>query len=199
MAVTITPKAEPQDPSLPHPTLKAAPPALQAVDNEARQAALENISKDRRAQAWPIARWPLEKRVAHERTRVHLPRTYLARHGSDVRAVYPGTDIDQLVHRHYCERVAREEQDREKAMLEAEGKVLVMEGCPNYVGAEGILARRHEYLGPDPRVVGYFVDAAGEYHVKFYDTFLGDQWMDNRKWAFDVRQDEDGKWVDAAE
>ena len=58
---------------------------------------------------------------------------------------------------------------------------------------------RHEYLGPDPRVLGYFVDAAGDYHVKFYDTFLGDQWMDNRKWTFDVRLDEDGNWVDAAE
>lgn len=58
---------------------------------------------------------------------------------------------------------------------------------------------RHEYLGPDPRVVGYFVDAAGDYHVKFYDTFLGDQWMDNHKWTFNVRLDESGKWVDADE
>ena len=55
---------------------------------------------------------------------------------------------------------------------------------------------RHEYLGPDPRVVGYWVDAEGDYHVKFYDTFLGDQWTDDRKWKFDVRMDEDGKWVD---
>lgn len=58
---------------------------------------------------------------------------------------------------------------------------------------------RHEYLGPDPRVVGYFVDAAGDYHVKFYDTFLGDQWTDNHKWTFNVRLDESGKWVDADE
>ena len=142
MAVTITPKTEPQDASLPPPPSKPAPPALEAVDVKARKNALETLSKHRRAQAWPIARWPLEKRVVHERTRVHLPRTYLARHGSDVRAVYPGTDLNQFVHRHYCERVARNEKDREKPALEAEGKVPVMEGCPNYVGAEGILARR---------------------------------------------------------
>ena len=40
------------------------------------------------------------------------------------------------------------------------------------------------------------MDAEGDYHVKFYDTFLGDQWTDDRKWKFDVRMDEDGKWVD---
>ena len=49
-------------------------------------------------------------------------------------------------------------------------------------------------------MVGFFVDADGEYHVKWYDTFLGDQWMDGRKWAFDVRRDpESGRWVDVYE
>ncbi len=59
------------------------------------------------------------------------------------------------------------------------------------------LNTRNEFLGPDPRVVGYFVDADGDYHIRWYDTFLQDQWMDNRKWKFDVRQDEHGHWVDA--
>lgn len=144
MAVTIMPKSEPQDAPLP-PSSKLA---QKEVDDKERRAALKALSEHRRAQAWAIARWPLEKRVVHERTRVHLPRTYLARHGSDVRAVYPGTDLNQFVHRHYFERVARSDKDKDKAALEAEGngkaeKVVVMiEGCPNYVGAEGILARR---------------------------------------------------------
>ena len=59
------------------------------------------------------------------------------------------------------------------------------------------LASRHEFLGPDPRVVGYYVDADGDYHIRWFDTFLQDQWIDNRKWKFDVRQDENGHWVDA--
>ena len=58
---------------------------------------------------------------------------------------------------------------------------------------------RHEFLGPDPRVAGYYVDTDGDYHIKWYDTFLGDQWMDDRKWKFDVRLDESGRWVDADE
>ena len=58
---------------------------------------------------------------------------------------------------------------------------------------------RHEFLGPDPRVAGYYVDTDGDYHIKWYDTFLGDQWMDDRKWKFDVRFDESGRWVDADE
>ncbi len=147
MAVTITPKIEPQDPSLPPPNLKPAPAAQKAANSKERQAALKALSEHGRAQAWAIARWPLEKRVVLECTRVHLPRTYLARHGSDVRTVYPGTDLNQFVHRHYCERIARAERDQEKEKaalgVEGHGKVVVMEaGCPNYVGAEGILARR---------------------------------------------------------
>ncbi|EJF56745.1 hypothetical protein BD309DRAFT_873730 [Dichomitus squalens] len=169
--MSITPKPEPEDTPL---------PPRPAPDAKAKQAALKAHAEYRRAQAWAIARWPLEKRVVPRRARVHLPRTYLARHGSDVRVVHAGADLNQFVHGHYCEEVDAARGARKLAAGDA----------------EGVLARRHEYLGPDPRVVGYWVDAEGDYHVKFYDTFLGDQWMDDRKWKFDVRMDEDGKWVD---
>ncbi|OSD07868.1 hypothetical protein PYCCODRAFT_1330958, partial [Trametes coccinea BRFM310] len=149
-------------------------------DAKARSDALEQIAEYRRVTAWAIARWPLEKRVVHERVRVHLPRTYRARHGVDVRTVWPGTDLNQFVHRHYDEA-------RERA---------VREEWENFVAAEAILAKRHEYLGPDPRVAGYWIDADGDYHIKWYDAFLKDQWVDNRKWSFDVRLNARGEWVE---
>lgn len=55
---------------------------------------------------------------------------------------------------------------------------------------------RHEYLGPDPRIVGYRMDVDGEVHIKWWDSFLQDLWMDDRKWNFDVRQNDGGKWVE---
>ncbi|KAI0325784.1 hypothetical protein GY45DRAFT_1329805 [Cubamyces sp. BRFM 1775] len=57
-------------------------------------------------------------------------------------------------------------------------------------------AYRHEFLGPDPRVAGYWVDADGEYHIKWYDAFLKDHWVDNREWEFDVRLNARGEWVE---
>ncbi|KAI0365965.1 hypothetical protein BV20DRAFT_953241 [Pilatotrama ljubarskyi] len=178
--MSIVPKAEPQDAVLPPPASAPPPPQKPAPDAKQRDAALKEISDYRRVTAWPIHRWPLEKRIVQTRTRVHLPRTYRARHGSDVRTVYPGTDVNQFVHRHYSE--CKERWKREE--------------WPNYVAGEAILAKRHEYLGPDPRVAGYVVDADGEYHIKWYDAFLKDQWVDNQKWSFDVRLDASGNWVE---
>lgn len=54
---------------------------------------------------------------------------------------------------------------------------------------------RHEYLGPDPRVAGYRFDVDGEVHVKWWDSFLQDLWMDRGKWQFALR-DDGGKWVE---
>lgn len=64
---------------------------------------------------------------------------------------------------------------------------------------EGLMSimNRHEYLGPDPKVAGYRVDVDGEFHIRWWDSFLHILWMDGGKWSFDVRQTENGKWVDA--
>lgn len=62
--------------------------------------------------------------------------------------------------------------------------------------AQMSLCLRHEFLGPDPRVAGYKLDANGEYHIKWYDAFLKDHWVDDQKWDFDVRLDARGNWVE---
>lgn len=58
------------------------------------------------------------------------------------------------------------------------------------------MQRRHEYLGPDPRVAGYHLDVDGEVHIKWWDGFLQDQWMDRQKWRFEVKVDDEGKWAE---
>ena len=82
----------------------------------------------RKATAWQVHRWPLEKRIVEERTKIHLPRTYRAKAGEDVKKVWPGTDINQFVHQHYMQ-----EWDAEN----------VPEGSANFVAGElGVLLRR---------------------------------------------------------
>ncbi len=55
---------------------------------------------------------------------------------------------------------------------------------------------RHEFLGPDPRVIGFYLDGAGDAHIRWWDGFLQDQWMDQEKWSFQVVLDDDGNWVE---
>ncbi|EGO03267.1 hypothetical protein SERLA73DRAFT_129538 [Serpula lacrymans var. lacrymans S7.3] len=111
---------------------------------------------------------------------MHLPRTYLARGGVDVRGISEGMDLNQFVFEHYME-LKEGKADGVKAV--------------NYVHADDVVSRRHEYLGPDPRIAGYFFDNYGEVHIRWWDGFLKDQWMDQQKWKLSVKVDGSGQWV----
>ncbi|EIN09169.1 hypothetical protein PUNSTDRAFT_52529 [Punctularia strigosozonata HHB-11173 SS5] len=152
-----------------------------AAREKDRKEALKTLLSLKRAIAWPVNRWPLERKIADSKTRIHLPRTYLARNGVDTKLVREGTDLNVLVHQHYMEQVDLKTLDH---------------GWVNFVTDEGVTARRHEYLGPDPRVAGYFFDIDGEVHIRWWDAFLQDQWMDGKKWDLDVKEGPDGKWVE---
>lgn len=145
-----------------------------------RKSAVDSLTKIRRASAWQVHRWPLEKRIAEEKTRIHLPRSYLATDGEDVRVVWPGEDLNQVVYEHYSGSVDPKDGNH---------KV-------NYVAPDGVSPRRHEYLGPDPRVAGYFFDFDEEIHIRWWDAYLQDQWMDRQKWKMEVELDESGNWVE---
>jgi len=88
-------------------------------------------------------------------------------------------DVNRVVHAWYMEYVERERVGM----------------WTNYVHEDGTIARRHEYLGPDPRVAGYFFDVDGEIHVRWWDGFLKNQWMDDQKWTLDVVQNAKDEWV----
>ncbi|KDQ49638.1 hypothetical protein JAAARDRAFT_617343 [Jaapia argillacea MUCL 33604] len=176
--MTIKPKQEFLD-SVPIPALK--PTKLSSEQEKERKDAIEALTKNRRAAAWQIHRWPLDKKYVEERTKIHLPRSYLAKDGEDVRLVRNGEDLNQLVYQWYFEP------------MEASAK---SEGTVNFVAPDEIVPRRHEYLGPDPRVAGYFFDYNDEVHIRWWDDFLQEQWMDRQKWKMAVKLDDSGKWVE---
>ncbi|KAI6104155.1 hypothetical protein F5141DRAFT_1007296 [Pisolithus sp. B1] len=155
------------------------PSVIPQPSDQERAAAVKSVSGLVRAFAWSIHRPPTERRVSEYRTNIHLPRTYLATKGEDVKHVQCGTDINRFVHAHYMESPAIEEEKE----------------WTNFVHEDEVVTRRHEYLGPDPRVAGYFFDKSGEIHIRWWDSFLKDQWMDNNKWTLNVAMDPSGKWV----
>ncbi|KZV76629.1 hypothetical protein PENSPDRAFT_622555 [Peniophora sp. CONT] len=167
----MTIKNEPRD------TVKIPPP--KPVDEKARKDAAKDLTKMRRLTAWSVHRWPVERRVVHRRTRVYLPRSYLAKDGVDVRTINAGSDINQFVFRHYEEMA--EEKDREKV---------------NYVTEARIQESKHEFLGPDPRVAGYSVEGEG-IRVLWIDRFLEEKWVEGEKWELlDVEMDSNGAWTE---
>ncbi|KAG6824372.1 hypothetical protein H0H93_002123 [Arthromyces matolae] len=143
-----------------------------------KKGALQTISDLRRALAWELARWPLAKFVHWDRGRIHLPRSYLSRDGEDTRTVYPGTDLNFLVHQYYLEGI----------------ETRIEEGV-NYVHSDKVVAKRHEFLGPSPRVAGYFVDVDGDIYIKWWDSYLTDQWMGTKKWKVEIMWNGE-KWVE---
>ncbi|KAK0444568.1 uncharacterized protein EV420DRAFT_1574567 [Desarmillaria tabescens] len=147
------------------------------ADLSKKKESLQKLTDQRRAKAWEVHRWPLVKMVARKRTRIHLPASYMAKDGETTRIVYPGSDINQLVHIHY--------------LKQWDGGGV----AANFVHADGIDSKRNEYLGPDPRVAGYWFDDDDEIHVKWWDGFLKDQWMDSEKWSVEVVWDGE-KWTE---
>lgn len=78
-------------------------PSKPKIDEGERKKALEIILKFRQATAWQVHRWPLEKKIVDRKTKIHLPRSYLATAGEDVKTVWPGSDLNQIVHQHYIQ------------------------------------------------------------------------------------------------
>ncbi|KAK7683065.1 hypothetical protein QCA50_013737 [Cerrena zonata] len=178
------PKAEPKDDG-PSQVLKPIPPQPQTD----KATALKTTTGYRRASAWQIHRWPLRKHVMQEKSRVHFPRSYLAKDGMEIKVIWPGTDLNQFVHNHYAEPLDSGGGDMEVD----ESKIQVKSA--DFVTDDGVCPRKHEYLGPDPCVVGYSFDYDGDIHIKWWDSFLQDQWMDTQKWKFDVEVNDQGEWV----
>ncbi|KAF9240401.1 hypothetical protein BU15DRAFT_87636 [Melanogaster broomeanus] len=158
------PKAEKHEPNLPADALK--------YSDKERRDAVKKLTDTTRAMAWSVYRWPIQRRTCEYDTKIHLPRTYLSTKGEDVRPVRKGMDVNQLVHRHYMDIFDVEKNP----------------GWVNYVHTDNVGSRRHEYIGPDPRVAGYFLRL-------WWDAFLKEQWLDKDKWTLDATIGVTGKWV----
>ncbi|KAJ7888324.1 hypothetical protein B0H14DRAFT_2693591 [Mycena olivaceomarginata] len=141
---------------------------------------LKSLIDTRRAHAWQLHSWPMEKFVVRNRSKLHLPRSYLAKDGEDVQTVYPGTDLNQFVHQYYLEKIDPQSVP-----------------WVNFVHADNVVARRHEFLGPDPRIAGYEIDGGGNVFIRWWDGFLSDQWSGTQKWKLEVVWDDDADaWVE---
>jgi hypothetical protein len=85
-------------------------PLKTKIDPGERSKALKAISDHRKAVAWQIHRWPLDKKTVQEKTKIHLPRSYLAAAGEEVETVWPGDDLNQIVHHHYFQNLDDENE-----------------------------------------------------------------------------------------
>ena len=121
-------KTEPQVATIPKP----APPKM---DKEAKGKATKEIGDHRKAIAWQIHRWPLEKRIVQEKTKLHLPRSYLAKAGEELKTLWPGEDLNQAVHNYYMEHLVGDEEEKLKAKK-----------CANFVAEDSITMRRYLYI-----------------------------------------------------
>ncbi|KAJ7723488.1 hypothetical protein DFH07DRAFT_1067193 [Mycena maculata] len=147
---------------------------------KSRGPSLNSLIAVKRARAWQLHLWPMDKFIVRNRAKLHLPRSYLSKDGEDVQTVYPGTDLNQFVHQYYIESI-------DPASVP----------WVNFVHADDVTARRHEFLGPDPRVAGYEMDGGGNVYIRWWDGFLSDQWSGTQKWKLDVVWDEDTMaWVE---
>lgn len=107
------------------------PSLLLSEDSEeaqkAKKSSLQSFTDVRRANAWQLARWPLQKSITWDRLQIHLPRSYLAKDGEDIRTIDMGSDINQFVHRYYLESVD-----------------LKTNNWVNFVHADNVVARRYD-------------------------------------------------------
>ncbi|KAJ6612516.1 hypothetical protein B0H10DRAFT_2177371 [Mycena sp. CBHHK59/15] len=157
---------------------------LSAEEEEEKQktkkSSLQSINAVKRASAWQLHTWPMEKFIIRSRAKMHLPRSYLSKDGEDVLNVHPDTDVNQFVHQYYLEHIDPKNVP-----------------WVNFVHADNVVARRHEFLGPDPRVAGYEIDGGGNVYIRWWDGFLSDQWSGTQKWKLEITWDTNAKkWVE---
>ncbi|KAF8526659.1 hypothetical protein BU17DRAFT_82844 [Hysterangium stoloniferum] len=163
-------------------------PSLSTEEQEkARNDAIQRYTELRRAFAWSLHRVPLEKCPAsaflhRNKGKILLPRSYRAVDGHDTQLVRSDEDLNMVVYNWYEELVNTQKEKRKGV---------------NYVTSDGILPKRHEYLGPDPRIAGYEIRQDGNIHIRWWDAFLQDPWLENDKWKIDLICDADGQWVEA--
>ncbi|KAJ7131495.1 hypothetical protein C8R43DRAFT_930531 [Mycena crocata] len=154
------------------------------MDEEEKQKtkgpSLKAIIDAKRARAWQLHTWPGEKFLVRRRSKLHLPRSYLSKDGEDIEIIFADTDINQFVHQYYLQHIDPKSVE-----------------WVNFVHADDVVARRHEFLGPDPRVAGYEIDGGGNVYIRWWDGFLSDQWSGTQKWKLAVEWDDDvQKWVE---
>lgn len=126
-------KTEPKDTSIPAQTIPQAR-QKRTASKEEKSNALKEVADYRKAVAWQVHRWPLEKRLVQEKTKIHLPMSYHATAGVEVKTIWPGDDLNQVVHRYYAQRLTEDDEGKLKAR-----------NCTNFVTDDGLTLQRYVF------------------------------------------------------
>ncbi|GJJ10077.1 hypothetical protein Clacol_004303 [Clathrus columnatus] len=156
-----------------------------------RKEAIQKFIDLRRALSWPIDRAPLERSLASrylekkKKGKINLPKNFRSDLGNDVRTVWAHDDLNRVVYNWYAEVVS-----------DVPRKIADHPKWINYVTNDGIQSKKHEYIGPAPRVAGYQLGNDGNIQVQFWDVFLQEAWAEKDEWKVEAVQDSRGKWVE---
>ncbi|KAJ3540932.1 hypothetical protein NM688_g6158 [Phlebia brevispora] len=129
--------------------------------------------------AWELQKHPLAQYPAPFSGKLYLP----LRHADDdrIRTIKfkAGEDLNLLV---YCFYNAETDSN--------------FSGV-NFVSADKVVTKRHEYLGPAPYVSGYRFDSTSKTaRIEWWDPYLKLMWIGRETWKFEVYFDEQvGGWV----
>jgi len=124
-----------------------------------------------RLRAWPLERYPLSAYPAPCSGVLLLPRHYRSEFGCDQSKFREGDNLNLVTSRYYDERVDASSYS---------GNNFVTEGA--------IQPRRHEYLGPSPKVAGYRF-TQGQAEIAFWDDHLKTAWIGAHKWDVELEFD----------
>jgi len=136
-----------------------------------RKALIETEFSRLTTQSWNLGKHPLTSFAAPFSGVILAPQNYSARHGIDRLKVRKGQDLNKVVHDHYHERVDSKAYPGE-----------------NYVATDGIQSRRHEYMGPSPRLASYRF-TGDQIEIEWWDKYFDDTWVGTQKWKVEAELD----------
>jgi len=162
----------------PEPDSAESPPSAGADYQKERKNQILEASDKRTASSWGIGKAPTSRFIFSEdgKRTLSLPRAYRARGKGKIQcdriAVWPGEDLNSVVWQWY-----------DQPILPADSGAYT--DLQNFV-EQGVIAKRHEFLGPSPHVAGYSFHGAEEIRIEWWDVFLADKWVEKDTWVVDM-------------
>ncbi|PPQ85558.1 hypothetical protein CVT25_006728 [Psilocybe cyanescens] len=123
--------------------------------------------------AWTVERYPLSVSSAPSSGVLELPRNYLSTSGCDRIKFGEGANLAVLTYQYYDENVDSKSYSG-----------------TNYLAADGAIhPKRHEYLGPSPKIAGFRLSPQGVVETLFWDHHLETRWAGKRPWEVELEFD----------
>lgn len=135
-----------------------------------------------KAEAWALEKPPSRKFIAPVSGTLLLPKNLNSTKGYENVRFKRGDDLNSITYQHYNTPVSKEG---------VMGVNYVQHISPDGTGA--IRPKRHEYLGPSPRVASYrFSRSTCE--IEFWESYLEQAWIGKTYWTVEEEFDEEVQW-----